>query len=59
VIENGWFIQNMLIECFVFCCKLFNSQKCKSSLGHDGFGDWRHTSERLKNMKLIWSILQV
>ncbi|XBH62876.1 hypothetical protein VPH35_116983 [Triticum aestivum] len=33
---------------FCFCCKLFNFDKCKSSLGHDGFCDWKHINERLK-----------
>uniref|UniRef100_A0A453NY79 TTF-type domain-containing protein n=1 Tax=Aegilops tauschii subsp. strangulata TaxID=200361 RepID=A0A453NY79_AEGTS len=33
---------------FCFCCKLFNSDKCKSAMGNDGFCDWRHINERLK-----------
>lgn len=33
---------------FCFCCKLFGSNNCKSSLGHDVFRDWRHTSEKLR-----------
>uniref|UniRef100_A0A453QM07 TTF-type domain-containing protein n=1 Tax=Aegilops tauschii subsp. strangulata TaxID=200361 RepID=A0A453QM07_AEGTS len=34
-------------EVFCFCCKLFNSDKCKIALGHYEFCDWRHISERL------------
>jgi hypothetical protein len=33
---------------FCFCCKLLNSENYKSSLGHDGFRDWKHTNDRLK-----------
>jgi hypothetical protein len=33
---------------FCFCCKLFNSENCKSSLGYDEFGYWKHIIERLK-----------
>ncbi|XBI70886.1 hypothetical protein VPH35_065256 [Triticum aestivum] len=33
---------------FCFCCKLFNSDKCKSAMGNDGFCDWSHINERLK-----------
>ncbi len=33
---------------FCFCCKLFNPLNCKSTLGHDGFRDWKHINERLK-----------
>jgi hypothetical protein len=48
MIENGWFIQNMLIEYFAFVVSFFNSEKCKTSLGHDGCRDWKHTNDRLK-----------
>ncbi|XBI32959.1 hypothetical protein VPH35_056337 [Triticum aestivum] len=27
---------------------LFNSDKCKSALGHEGFCDWKHINERPK-----------
>jgi hypothetical protein len=27
---------------------LFGSSNCKSSLGHDGYRDWSHVGERLK-----------
>ncbi|AQK69884.1 General transcription factor 2-related zinc finger protein [Zea mays] len=28
--------------------KIFNFEKCKSSLAHDGFRDWKHINDRLK-----------
>ncbi|KAF7025984.1 hypothetical protein CFC21_038127 [Triticum aestivum] len=36
---------------FCFCCKLFNSDKCKSALGHDGFCDWQHISDISERLK--------
>jgi hypothetical protein len=33
---------------FCFYCKIFNSKNCKSSLGHNGFRDWKHINDRLK-----------
>lgn len=33
---------------FCFYCKIFNSKNCKSLLGHNGFRDWKHINDRLK-----------
>jgi hypothetical protein len=39
--ERKWLVYSKHLDrAFCFCCKLFNSKKCKSSLGNDGFRDW-------------------
>jgi hypothetical protein len=47
--DRKWLVYSKHVDrLFCFCCKIFNSEKCKSSLAHDGFRDWKHISDRLK-----------
>ena len=49
MIEDGWFIQNLKIFFFCWCCKLFSHEKDLPILASTGFSDWRNISSRLKS----------
>jgi hypothetical protein len=46
--DRKWLVYSKHVD-IMFCCKIFNCSICKISLAHDGFGDWRHINDRLKD----------
>jgi len=52
--DRKWLVYSKHLDrAFCFCCKLFNSNKSKSSLGNDGFRDGRHVTERLREYEIF------
>ncbi|AQK70546.1 General transcription factor 2-related zinc finger protein [Zea mays] len=49
VYDRKWLVDSKHVDrVFCFSCKLFNTENCNSSLGYEGFRDWRNINERLK-----------
>ena len=44
---------------FSLWCKLFNSDKCKSALRHEGFCDWKHINARPKHAASVDHITNI
>ncbi|XP_076908869.1 uncharacterized protein LOC143565921 [Bidens hawaiensis] len=51
--DRTWLVYSKVVnKLFFFCCKLFRQGPPKGSLNGDGYGDWKHASDRLKDHEL-------
>jgi hypothetical protein len=57
MIENGWFIQNMLIECFAFVVRFSILRSVRVHWRMMVLEIGNISMIGLKNMRLVWTIL--